>query len=272
MLHAMALSDGLEGKGAELYRSFEIIRERERLDKAIDNLKRLLARRAVLRSERKPNQPIDSRGLEEMAGKEAAAALIASVVGRARAAACEPRSAETRSRGDRRLGRKGAAEPARAAGSHGLSLKDRAERLDVLNGVQSKGIAQRLQRLPGAQRHGSVEEREDEVRGLLAQTELKLSQAQQDKMKLDVEAQVELARDLRDLEAQIAEEQLTISASRRLLAMAGQPIDRKSFGNLSYEIVRRTAKGPLQIAAEEMTALEAGDLLKVTSPTTLGSD
>ena len=81
VLHAIALSDGLEGKGAELSRSFEIIRERERLDKATDNLKRLLARRAVLKSERDASRALNSRGLDEIVGREAAAVLMASVIG-----------------------------------------------------------------------------------------------------------------------------------------------------------------------------------------------
>ena len=85
-------------------------------------------------------------------------------------------------------------------------------------------------------------------------------------MKLDVDAEVELGQDLTDIEAELSEEKLTISAATKLLAVAGQPIDRKRFaaGTLSCEIVRRTAKGPMQIAAEEMTVLLAGDLLKVS--------
>ena len=272
VLHAVALSGGLEGKGSELSRSFEIIRERERLEKAIDHVKRLFARRAVLNSEREPSQPINSRALEGMAGKEAAAALIASVVAERDlllASRKSQRSALVATVASAEKERQGLRE---RLDHVGLSLKDRAERLDVLNGVQSKGSLSPFSLYQARSDMAAVEEREDEVKGLLAQTELKLSQAEQDKMKLDIDGKIELERDLRDLEAQVSEEQLTISASRRLLAMAGQPIDRKSFGNLSYEIVRRTAKGPLQIIAEEMTVLEAGDLLKVTSPTALGSD
>ena len=272
VLHAVALSGGLEGKGSELSRSFEIIRERERFEKAIDHIKRLFARRAVLNSEREPSQPIDSQALEGIAGKETAAALIASVVAERDLLLASRKSqrsalAATVASAEKEL------QALRERLDHlGLSLKDRADRLDVLNGVQSKGSLSPFSLYQARSEMAAVEEREDEVKGLLAQTELKLSQAEQDKMKLDVDAKIELERDLKDLEAEVSEEQLTISASRRLLAMAGQPIDRKSFGNLSYEIVRRTAQGPLQIAAKEMTVLEAGDLLKVTSPTALGSD
>ena len=274
MLHAVALSGGLEGKGAELSRSFEIIRERERLEKAIDHMKRLLARRAVLKSEREPSQPIDSRAVMEIAGKETAAALIASVVAERDLLLASRKSqrsalAATVASAEKEL------QGLRERMDHlGVSLKDRAERLDILNGTQSKGSVSPFSLYQAHSDMAAVEEREDEVKGLLAQTELKLSQAEQDKMKLEVDAQIELERDLRNLEAEVSEEQLTISASRRLLAVAGQPIDPNSFvaGNLSYEIVRRTAKGPLQISANGMTVLEAGDLLKVTSPTASGSD
>ncbi len=268
VLHAIALSDGLEGKGAELSRSFEVIRERERLDKAMDNLKRLLARRAVLRSERDSNQPADTRGVEEIAGREGAATLMASVIGE--------RQLLTASREAQRTalsGTIGSAEKElqslRSRMEHiGLGLKDRAERLDVLNNLQSKGTLSAFNVYQARSDMAYVEEREDEVRGLLAQTELKLSQAQQDKMRLDVEAQVELARDLRDVDQQIAQEEMTITAAKRLLAIAGQPVERKSLSdrNLSFEIVRRTGIGPKQIAADEMTVLEAGDLLKISAP------
>ena len=272
VLHAVALSGGFEGKGSELSRSFEIIRERERFEKAIDHMKRLLASRAVLNSEHDQIQPIDSRALEEIAGKETAAALISSVAAERDlllASRKTQRSALAATVASAEKERQGLRE---RLDHLGLSLKDRAERLDVLNGVQSKGSLSPFSLYQARSDKAAVEEREDEVKGLLAQTELKLSQAEQDKMKLDVDAKIELERDLRDLEAGISEEQLTISSSRKLLAVAGQPIDRKSFGNLSYEIVRRTAKGPLQIAAEEMTVLEAGDLLKVANPGALVSD
>jgi hypothetical protein len=61
---------------------------------------------------------------------------------------------------------------------------------------------------------------------------------------------------------------MTITAAKRLLAIAGQPVERKSLSdrNLSFEIVRRTGIGPKQIAADEMTVLEAGDLLKISAP------
>ncbi len=268
VLHAIALSDGLEGKGAELSRSFEVIRERERLDKATDNLKRLLARRAVLRSERDANQPADTRGVEEIAGREGAAALMASVIGERQLLLASREAQRTALSGTIASAEK-ELQSLRSRMEHiGSSLKDRSERLDVLSSMQSKGSLSAFNVYQARSDMAYVEEREDEVRGLLAQTELKLSQAQQDKMKLDVEAQVELARDLRDVDQQIAQEEMTIAAARRLLAIAGEPVERKSLGdrNLSFEIVRRTAMGPKQIAADEMTVLEAGDLLKISAP------
>ena len=154
MLHAIALSDGLEGKGAELSRSFEVIRERERLDKATDNLKRLLARRAVLRSERDSNQPADTRGVEEIAGREGAATLMASVIGE-RQLLIASREAQRTALSATIASAEKELQSLRSRMEHiGLGLKDRAERLDVLEQPAEQRDAQRLQRLPGAQRHG----------------------------------------------------------------------------------------------------------------------
>jgi hypothetical protein len=112
----------------------------------------------------------------------------------------------------------------------------------------------------------AVEEREDEVKNLLVQAELKVSQIEQDKIKLDVDSRIDLDKNLRDLDADISEGQLTIASTRKLLEIAGQPLGIKNLGNLSYEILRRTSSGLVQITAEEITELEPGDLLKVSIP------
>ena len=265
VMHALALSEGLEGVSSDFSRAAELIRERERLEKSAQHLQALLARQAVLVAERESQQPGAPNRLVELTGETAARALISKVVNERKLALAgreEQKNAleSTIGAAEKELG------ILRGRMTHiEASIKNRSERFDTLNSMQHRGALSDNTVYQARNELSDAEEREDGVKASMAQTEEKLSQAQHDKMKLDMDAQIELNRELTTIENGIAEENLTLISGERLIRAAGSATHQLSLTsqNLSLVIVRRTANGPKRLTANGMSLLQAGDLLEI---------
>ena len=77
VLHAVAMSGGLDNGTAEVSQFLELLRERERMQRAMERIKILLARSAVLSAERAGATPEAMPQLIELAGEAHAARLWA---------------------------------------------------------------------------------------------------------------------------------------------------------------------------------------------------
>jgi polysaccharide biosynthesis/export protein ExoF len=265
VMHALALSEGLAGVSSDFSRAAESIRERERLEKSAQHLQTLLARQAVFLAERESQQPVAPNRLVELAGETAAQALILKVVNE-RKLALAGREAQ-KSALEATIGAAGKElEILRGRMTHiEVSIKNRSERFDTLNSMQHRGALSDNTVYQARNELSDAEEREDGGKTSIAQIEEKLSQAQHDQMKLDMDAQIELNRELTTIENDIAEENLTLISGERLIRAAGDATHQLSLTpqNVSLVIVRRTVNGPKRLTANAMSLLQAGDLLEI---------
>lgn len=275
VMHAIALSDGLGATYADFTRASESIRERERLDKATRHLQRLLARHAALIGERDGTEAIVPARLKEIAGSEKASALVTTFATE-RKLAFAARDARKRALHATIAAAKREIDLLRGRLTHvEASIKNRSERLDMVTALRSKGTFSDHALYQVRGELSDVLEREDSVKASLAQTEEKLAQASHDIAKLDAETQMELHRDLNTIETEVAEEDLVLQSSERLIRAAGSaalapPLTPQ---DLSFSIVRRTAAGPKRLLATTTSVLQAGDLLEITrKPVTLTTD
>jgi polysaccharide export outer membrane protein/exopolysaccharide production protein ExoF len=295
-LHAIALSDGLEGARPEYSRALDAMRERERRDRSIEHLKRQLARRVALLAERDgrfqastderlvglaatadaealvAEAPSDrhfaatTERLVGLAGKADAKALIADASSERHLAATARVLQETILDETISATRKDL-ERMRTRITHlGSSVKSRQERLDTLSSVENRATLNPFSLHQARTELVDLEERQEEVKGSLAQLEQKLTHALNERTKLALEARVELARELKVVETDIAEDELTIEATTRLIKAAGGTLEVLAREPLSagVEIVRRTPEGMQRFRASEDTRLQPGDLLEIT--------
>jgi hypothetical protein len=146
------------------------------------------------------------------------------------------------------------------------SVKNRQERLDALSSDQNRGTVNPFSLHQARTELVDLKERQEEVKASLAQLAQKLSHTLSEYAKLALEAQIELARELKVVETDIAEDKLTIGATTRLIKAAGGTLDGLAQEPLKagVEIVRRTPEGTQRFRATKDTRLQPGDLLEIT--------
>jgi hypothetical protein len=115
-----------------------------------------------------------------------------------------------------------------------------------------------------------VQERLHSALVAISQTEQKLTQAEQEKLNLMTQAQIELERDLSATESEITEQEVTLAAIAPMLKVIMSPtFSLPAFSlDVSYEIVRRTVAGVEKRSASEMSLLMPGDLVRVRASRT----
>ena len=266
VMHAIALAEGLDGAGADFSRAAESIRERERLDRAVKHLHALLARQAVLVAERDGRPPVAPR-LVTLAGQSMAQELMAKVAAE-RKLAIAARETQSSALDATITAAQSELEILRVRLTHvEASIKNRTERLDTLDSMRSRGTSSDFGLYQARGELADVLDRADTAKSSIAQIEQKLSQARHDKMKLEFEAQIELHLALNAIDNDIAEEDLTLIASERLIRAAGNALHTRMLTpqNAGLAIVRRTPSGQRRIMADGMTVLQAGDLLEIVS-------
>jgi protein involved in polysaccharide export with SLBB domain len=266
-LHAIALSDGLEGARPEYSRALDAMRERERRDRSIEHLKRQLARRVALLAERDGRfQASPDERLVGLVGKANAEALVADASSE-RHLAATARAVQQTILDETISATRKDLERMRMRITHlASSVKSRQERLDTLSSVESRGTLNPFSLHQARTELVDLEERQEEVKASLAQLEQKLMQASNEKTKLALETQIELTRELKAGETDIAEDELTIEVTTRLIKAAGGTLDALAREPLKagVEIVRRTPEGTQRFRASEYTRLQPGDLLEIT--------
>ena len=264
VMHAIALAEGLEGANAEFSRAAESIRGRERLDRAVKHLHALLARQAVLIAERDGRPPVALR-LVTLAGQSMAQDLMAKDVAERKLAIAARETQSSALDATITLAQKELEILRGRLTNVEVSIKNRSERLDTLDSMRSRGTSSDFGSHQVRGELADVLDRADTAKSSIAQIEQKVSQARHDKMKLEVDAQIELHRALGAIDNDIADEDLTVVASERLIRAAGNALHTRMITpqNVALAIVRRTPVGQKRIPADGMSVLQPGDLLEI---------
>lgn len=201
--------------------SIDVMREREHQQTLIEQLKPLLAQRAVLVAEREATAPVSPKQLIDLAGEREGQRLVAAQAS-ARAAAKAEIEAQ---------------DVALAASVEGIkrelaALHERLAQIDI----NSRTKSDRLKLLQTAKKGSiagvtlgearttiaEVEERRQDVLVAIAQAEQRLTQAQQERAKLVRHARTELEQGLLSTEAQISQTAISLSTSQGVLVAMRQ--------------------------------------------------
>jgi hypothetical protein len=268
VLHALALAGGMDGISTDQWRRFDISRERERLQKSQERLRRLLALKEVLIAEREGKMAATSPQLIDLAGRSSASKLIGEEQ--------HLRTLESRRRTDQEESFASSIEAMkrelrvlreRMAHSE-ASMKERAEYVKGLSALRARGTVTDINFHLAQSELSHAQERWHEVRTTIAQLERKLLETEQQKVRIGIDEEIKRERDIKTTQDAIADEQ--VSHTMLSFLLSGSPeisitADR-SRTPLQYRVLRRTIAGLKEVASDQlsmMETLEPGDILQV---------
>ena len=270
VLHAVALAGGADDDRSDVYLRAEQFREREKLEKSTLLLKMQLARWAVLSAEREKSQVETPKRLIELVGALEAKKLINDAL-RVRALMLSSMQPQTASlQAAIAAARQEAANDTKRISIIQAHHKVRAQRRDLIASMANSASVNAFTFYQVQGDIAEIEEREQEAMTTLTETELRVSKAEQDLKKFELDKNVDLERELLAVVADIAEQTASVSASRRFINELQITTYRMTNADRSpsFEIIRRTQTGSETIMATEMTELIPGDLVRVISEPT----
>jgi protein involved in polysaccharide export with SLBB domain len=270
VLHAMVMAGGGTNMASaeDRWRTLDVSRERERLQKSEERLKTLLARMAVLLAEQEGRSPTAPPRLIDLAGPDRATELVA-------------QAAKLRDLERQKLkGEEEASDALIAALENERTLlrdsmeqadsavKENAERVASLETLFKRGLTTDAILHSARGEWGQALERWHSNRVSIARVEHNLTEVRREKMRVVMAAQVDGAREIKQALNDIVEEEVTRGTIGRLLPGLGSPqVAMMSLpGGLRFKIMRRTGSGLQELRADELSVLVPGDVLQITVP------
>jgi protein involved in polysaccharide export with SLBB domain len=266
--HALALAGGMDGFSTDQWRQLDLSRERERLQKSQERLRRLLALKEVLIAEREGNTAVPPPQLVDLAGRSSASKLVVEEQ--------QLRTLESR----RRIDQEGSLISSIEAIQRELrvlrermvhseaSMKEKAEYVKGLSALRARGTVTDLNFHLAQSELSHAQERWHEVRTTIVQLERKLLETEQQKVRIGIDEEIKRERDIKTTQDAIADEQ--VSQTMLSFLLSGSPeisiTADASRAPLQYRVLRRTITGLKQLASDQISMLETlepGDILQV---------
>jgi len=265
VLHALALAGGLEKVSSQTQQYRDSLRETERLRRANEKLKQLLARGAVLQAERGGVQATAPQELIDLAGAEGAARMLTEMA-HIRALNLSIRQLELRAYEAATDSIKRELQSVRKRVEHiEENVRGKEDRLNIMRSARHKGAASAHSMLLAQSEFSDSQALLESIMATLAQTDLRLAQAESDRSKLQATIRIELERDILETQREILEEQLTADTSRQMLNALGRITVRAPLAMMDtvFEISRRTSRGPEIFLADDSVLLQPGDVIRI---------
>ncbi len=265
VLHALALAGSTRPNAAEDWRKFDVSRERERMHKAEDRLRSLLARSDVLKAEQEGRSATASPPLVALAGDRRAGEMVAK--------ANTIRDLELRQVQEDEEASSvvmSAIESELAVLRDSLQqsesrVKELVERLEAVSDLLKRKLTTDIELYSTQSQLSQARERWNEIRAAIARGERSLAEARTEQNRSALKSHVEASKESHALNQAIAEEEVTLTAIAPLIRGFGvrRPATRGRDAGFSVRILRRTSKGLNELKASDRTAVMPGDLLLV---------
>lgn len=267
VLHAVAMAGGLDRGPNDPWTKVETVREIQKRSGAAGTVVKLIARDAVLKAERDGKPPRVPLQLIDMVGAGEASRLVNEQSDR--------RKAIVQARKDREQAMTNSVESAKQdlqMYGHTTSLdkliKMRQERVDNTRALVERNIVSKSMLSQVEGELSDAEQRRQDAVNQYGIAKQRLASLAADKLKVQADLENDLAIEIDAVERQIADNEREMNTSEGILK--NLPVTRVSFspskksGGVTYQIVRRTMTGPVNIAADGMTLLQPGDLVNIT--------
>lgn len=266
VLHAIAMAGGLDRGANDPWSKVEAVREYQKRSGAADTIVKLMARDAVLKAERDGKTPKIPLRLMELVGATEAIHLINEQG--------ERRKAIVQARKDRERAIASSFEAAKQdlqMYGHTTALdklvKTRQERVDNTRALVERNVVAKSMLSQVEAELSDAEQRRQDAINQYGMAKQRLAALAADKLKVQADLENDLAIEIDAVERQIAESEREMNTSEGILK--NLPVARAAYApskeasRITYQIVRRTASGPVNIAADGMTLLQPGDLVNI---------
>ncbi|GAB1715070.1 MAG: hypothetical protein NTAFB05_01120 [Nitrobacter sp.] len=266
VLHAIAMAGGLDRGANDPWSKVETVREIQRRSGAADSVVKLMAREAVLKAERDGTAPKVPLRLMELVGATAATRLVNEQ--------SNDRKAIVRARKDRRRAIKNAVESAKQdllEYGHTTSLdklvKTRQDRVDNMRALMDRGVATKSQLSQVEAELADAEQRRQDAINQYGMAKQRLAALEAEGLKVQADLENDVAVEIDAIDRQIADNERELSSSegvlKNLSATSVAFTSSEEASGASFQIVRRTPNGPVNISADGMTLLQPGDLVNI---------
>jgi protein involved in polysaccharide export with SLBB domain len=266
VLHAIAMAGGVDRGATDPWSKVEAVREIQKRSGAADSVVKLIARDAVLKAERDGTAPKVPLRLMELVGATAATRLVHEQ--------SNSRKAIIRARKDRKRAIKDAIESAKQdllEYGHTASLdklvKTRQDRVDNVRALMQRGVVAKSQLSQVEAELSDAEQRRQDAMNQFGMAKQRLAALEAEGLKVQADLEQDVAVEIDAVERQIADNERELNASEGVLknlsatSVAFTPSEDSN--SVSYQIVRRTTTGPVNVAATGMTLLQPGDLVNI---------
>ncbi len=264
VLHAIALAGGLDRRASEPWEKMESIRAIEKRSGAADALPNLLARLAALKAERDSTEPKIPLRLIELVGTTEAEKLMNEQ--------SERRNPIVTARQTRERSILSGVESAKLD----VDVYSRMESLDELvklrqdrvNSIRALVDRHVLSMTALNQVQTELMEAEQRRRDAVNQYALakqRLASTEADALRVAAELKGNLEAEIEVIERQVAESEREFNNSEDVLSTLSRA--RTQFGSqideVTYQLVRQTAAGPISMKSMGMSPLQPGDLVNI---------
>jgi len=268
-LHAVALAGGLDRGGTEQWPKVEAVRETERRRGRLEIIMRVMARVAVLKSERDDVPLVAPPALVELASEIEAQNMLNEEL--------ERRQTTLLARNAREVALRATVENARGeveAVSGRIApideiVKLREQRVNEVRALINRNVVNNAVLIQAQSELSDVQERRQDVLKTISLAKQRLALAEQERTRGQTEAKIDLDRSLEVAQQQIADAQREVAASEGVLNIIRKGDSRTATpvteAMLSFEIIRWVEKGAIVLPAAETTSLEPGDLVRISS-------
>jgi len=251
---------------SDYWRQLDVTRERERAAKALERLKKVIARVDVLKSERNSNSVINpSNELIDVAGGTAQAVELIKAEQIYRAVERTQKTQKLTSVEVLTTTAKTELQVIREKFSQAEEgLKEKIRRLNEANGFKQRGGITPMAYDVIMSDYLESRQKYQDVRTALVQAERRIVELDQQRLGITIDAMFEREREIKDAEKVIQEEQVTRTTVAAMLMNLPSVAFEKKSDNLKKVVMRRGDGGGTQrIAANDDTELEPGDVLLV---------
>jgi len=275
VLHAIAMAGGFGNHDFQPWQQLEAVREVERGRGSIEDMPRLLARVAVLKGERDGTTAEPSHELLRLVSKAKAKALISEAADQRRSVGAARHAQEQALDASLRAAKQQVQTLAKREQPFENLIKLRKRRVDAMQTLAARQMVSNLLLIQAQSDLSDAEQRRQDALNQYATAQQQVDQIQQQQAKFEADTKTTIEDSIAAAEQQIRADDRDAATSKGVLHALGAiniGYTKPSSSGPRYEIVRRTANGPVMISATGLTTLQPGDLVRIAQGAGEASD
>jgi protein involved in polysaccharide export with SLBB domain len=264
ILHAIALAGGLDRGADDPWQKVEAVREIQKRSGAVNAMLKLFARAAVLKAERDRTQPKIPLRLLKLVGATEAGDLVNEQSDRRKPVAMARQNRERAMQSALESAKQDVLVYGRMESLDEL-VKLRQERVDSMRTLVDRNVLSKTVLNQVQSELSDAEQRRKDALNQYAAAKQRLASLEAEALRIQADLRNDLEVEIETIEREIAANEREFNTSEGVLSTL--PATRAQFAKeanqVTYQLVRQTAAGPVAIESTGMTPLQPGDLVNI---------